>query len=269
MDPSSDHAAADTNDTSLPVPTRRGNKVFRAIVRFVLPIAFIALIIGACSGLVPPWPVVITLFFGLITTVSFIAAEKPAIGATSAVLAILVSGWLLRPIVDIRAATAKDRTYDRYFGIDSYDETVRRNIAVATGSFTLDTWVSASLYHVKSGQVREINAFTVGRSRNQIGARHWVDMRITLALGDRQSQEGRITQLGSAGHSSGGGRGGELVNDVGPVAAKFLPGRFTSGTRRIVYVEGDSGFTVDATMTVERFAQENKGNYLVVEVELH
>jgi hypothetical protein len=245
----------------------------RATLRYALPIALIAAIIGACSGLTPPWPVAIVLFVGLLATVSLIAAERPAVGATSAVAAILVSAWLLRPVVDIRAAESNDLIYERYFGIDSFDdnadEVTFKNIVIATGTFTLNTWMSASLCHVKSGETHELNAFTVGRSPNQIGAPHWVDMRITLALGDRNTPEGRVTQLGSAGHSRGGGRGGEMVNDVIPHATRTLPGRFTSGTKRIVYVEGDKGFTVDRTMTVDTFAQENKGNYLVIEVEMH
>ncbi|MBX3448608.1 MAG: hypothetical protein KF777_03560 [Planctomycetaceae bacterium] len=228
--------------------------------------------IVACAGFIPPWPVIIALSVGIVATVAFVLAKKPAIGLAAAFFTVLVSGWLLREIVDVRASTATDRIYERYFGIDSYEEDVVvsfRNIAVATGTFTLSTWLSASLYHIKGGDVQEINAFTVGRSPNQIGAPHWVDMEITLALGDRNTPKGRVTQLGSAGQSRGGGRGGGRTHDVVATATTFLPGRFTSGTKRIVYVEGDRGFNVSAAMTTAEFASQNKGNYLVVELELH
>ena len=272
MDSPGNSDAPDTNGTS-PLGRRPKTAVLRATFCYALPIAIMVALIGACSGLIPPWPVAIVILIGLFATVSLIATRRPAIGATSAVVAILVSAWLLRPVVDIRAAEPNDRIYERYFGIDPYDDTagdvIVKNIVIATGTFTLDTWMSASLYHVKSGEIHELNAFTVGRSPNQLGAPHWVDMRITLALGDRHGPEGRTTQLGIAGQSRGGGRGRVRVNDVQSDATETLPGQLTSGTKRIVYVEGDKGFNVDHTMTVEHFAQENSGNYLVIEVELH
>ena len=42
-----------------------------------------------------------------------------------------------------------------------------------------------------------------------------------------------------------------------------------SGTKRVIYVEGDSGFNLNSAMTAAEFAGQNKGNYLVVELELH
>ncbi len=223
--------------------------------------------------MIPPWPATIALFLGFIITVSLAAAQRPATATGIAVTAIIVAVWLLRPIVDVREPNYSDRVYDRYFGIDSHqtspDDITYKNIAIATGIFTLDTWISAALYHIKSGNIREINAFTVGRSPNQIGAPYWVDMSITLALGDRQSPEGRITQLGSAGHSRGGGRNGGMPNDVHPHSTKTFPGRFAPGTKSIVYAEGDGGFVVDHRMSVKEFAKKNRGNYLVVEFEFH
>jgi hypothetical protein len=118
--------------------------------------------------------------------------------------------------VDVRAAKATDRLYDQYFGIGPNDDKLGkadfRNIAIANGTFTLDTWLSASLYHVKRGEIQELNSITVGRCPNQIGAPHWLPMKFTLALADRRSPEGRITQLGSHGESRGGGRSSEIVN---------------------------------------------------------
>ena len=251
------------------VPT---SYVVRTTCWIVAPIALVSLMIGACAGFIPPWPVVISLSVGFTAAVAFVVAKKPAIGVAVALIALSFSGWFLRSVVDVRAATATDRIYERYFGIDSYEEDVAvtyRNIAVATGTFTLGTWMSASLYHVNGGNVQEINAFTVGRSPNRIGAPHWVDMKLTLALGDRDTPAGRVTQLGAAGHSRGGGRGGEMTHDVVASSTESLPARFTSGTKRIVYVEGDNGFNVGSTMTLAEFARRNKGNYLVVELELH
>jgi hypothetical protein len=273
MDASRDDGAAPAGDGPPPIHTRRKISVLRIIIGVALPIAVCAVLVGPCTGLIPPWPAAVAVLVGVLVTAVLVAVRKPGFGIASAILALFVFLWLLRPAIDLRAATSNDRTYDSYFGVSSDDDAAGavtfRNIAVATGTFTLDTWLTASLYHVKSGEIHDINGFTVGRSPNQIGAPHWVDMKITLALGDRITPQGRITQLGSAGQSRGGGGSHGTVNDVDPSATRFYPGRFTPGTKRIVYVEGDSGFRVDDTMTVERFAQENKGNHLVVEVELH
>ena len=197
------NAAEDAVERSPSLPTPH---VLRTTCRIVVPTVLVSLMIVACAGFIPPWPVVIALSVGFTATVALVVANKPAIGVAVALVALVFCGWFLRSIVDVRAATPTDRTYERYFGIDSYEEDVVvtfRNIAVATGTFTLGTWMTASLYHVNGGDVQEINAFTVGRSPNQIGAPHWVDMKITLALGDRDTSVGRVTQLGSAGHSRG------------------------------------------------------------------
>ena len=259
----------DAIERSRPMPTLH---VLRTTGRIAAPTAIVLLMIGACAGIIPPWPVVITFSIGFVAAVAFVVAKKPAIGVAVALVALVVCGRVLRPVVDVRAAGATDGTYERYFGIDSIQEgdvVTFRNIAVATGTFTLRTWMSASLYHVRGGDIQEINAFRVGRSPNQVGAPYWVDMEITLALGDRDTHAGRVTQLASAGHSRGGGRGCERTHDVVASANTFLPGTFTTGTRRIVYVEGDSGFKITSAMTVAEFAGQNKGNYLVVELELH
>lgn len=263
------NAPEDAIERSPPVPTLH---VLRRTCRIVVPTVLVSLVIGAGVGFIPPWPAAIALSVGSFATVAFFVAKKPAIGMAVVLVTLLSWGWLLRSVVDIRAATATDRTYQRYFGIDSQDEDVVvtcRNIAVATGTFTLHTWISASLYHVSGGDVQEINGVTVSRSPNQIGAPYWVDMTLTLALGDHDTAAGRVTQLGTAGHSRGGGRGGDITNNVVVSETRFLPGRFTTGTKRIVYVEGDKGFSVNSTMTVAAFAGQNKGNYLVVELELH
>jgi hypothetical protein len=272
VDASSNSAAPSDPETPTLTPRRSRTAVFFVAVRYALFITVPVAVIVAFFGLIPPWTVTTALVIGLIATISLVAAKKPALATTSTVATIVVCAWLLRPVVDIRAAESTDPIYDRYFSIDSVGnesgKSTIRNIAIATGIFTHGTWLSASLYHVKSGEVHEINAFTVGRTTFDIGAPYWEQRRITLALGDRRSPRGRITRLGSAGQTRGGGRSSEAVNDVHPQETRTFPMRLTAGRKRILYVEGDQGFAVDDTMTAEQFAQQNKGNYLVVEVEL-
>lgn len=54
------------------------------------------------------------------------------------------------------------------------------------------------------------------------------------------------------------GRGGHAGRAVMP----------SSIPPRIVYVEGDQSINVDGKMTIEEFAKQNPGNYLVVTVTL-
>ena len=109
----------------------------------------------------------------------------------------------------------------------------------------------------------------VGRTPNQIGGFIWESMEIRLALGDKETSAGRVTSLGTAGHSRGGGRGGgELPYHIDVVTTQVFPGRLSPGKQRIVYVEGDRRPLVTDEMTIADSAAQNRGSYLVVAVEL-
>jgi hypothetical protein len=131
----------------------------------------------------------------------------------------------------VRPANANDRVYEKYFGIWPKDNMTIRNIVVAEGTFTKDTWLSVCLCAVKGGSVEVQNVFTVGRSPNRIGEPIWINMKITLALGEYQRPGGRRVVLGAAGQSRGSGQGGD---DNGPLYSlvlrtkKTLPGRLRS-----------------------------------------
>jgi len=250
---------------------------FRAILRFALPIGIVVGVVAAALGLLPPWPAVAALAIGLMATVGLLAGEKWEYACAAAVLfaavAVVLSVWYLKPVVIVRAADASDTVHDSYLGIcagdDEQGEITFRNILVATGEFTIQQGVSARLYHVKDGDWYAINSVSSGRSFNQIGAPVREEMVFTYALGDRETPEGRVTQLGAHGQSAGSSSTPQTVSNVHPQETRTLPGGFLRNVRRIVYVEGDRGFTVDYGMTVESFARENtKGNYLVVEMKV-
>jgi len=186
-----------------------------------------------------------------------------------AIVAAILGIWTgyLRKIVDVRQAEASDRVYDRYFGFASEDMRPR-NILVVTGSFTKSTWLSGRLYHVKSGSATEINAFTVGRTPNAVGDWIWENMRITLALGDKDTPAGRMTNLGSAGQTRGVGSGGETPHSVKAAISRAIPGKITPGREYVVYIEGDREPAVNRNATLDTFARDNNGDYLVVTLQL-
>jgi hypothetical protein len=129
----------------------------------------------------------------------------------SVVLAVWL-GWF-REAVIVRPPTSNAPVLERYFGIDDPTSEIR-NIAVVEGVFTKSTWLSGALYLVRAGKVEEVNAFTVGRSPNRLGEPYWLDMTITLALGNRKTPNGCVTLLGSAGQTRGGGRAANIPHQV-------------------------------------------------------
>jgi hypothetical protein len=170
--------------------------------------------------------------------------------------------------VVVRKATPDDEIARRYFGfeVEKVDEV--RNIAVAEGTFSKNTWLSAWLYLVRSGNVEQVSGFTVGRSPNRVGEAKWINMRIALALAETKQEGGRITQLGSAGQTRGEGGIGEIVQNISVIEKQTFPGRLWTGRKYLLHVEGDRKFEARRDMTVEDFAKANAGNFFVVAVEL-
>jgi hypothetical protein len=187
-----------------------------------------------------------------------------------ALFAVVLAIWLVwtRKAVTVRPAEPDNQVYSKYFGIDEEAKQLR-NIAVVEGTFTKSTWLSSSLYFVKAGQIEELNAFTVGRSPNRIGESIWLPMKITLALGELETASGRRTQLGSAGHTRGGGRAGNDRHRVQQKFSQTFARSVVPGREYIVYAEGEKEPTMSDVVTVNDFAQQNDGNYLVVTVQLH
>lgn len=188
-----------------------------------------------------------------------------AIGVISLLLGFW-AGWM-RKVVTVRPARSDDKIRERYFGIDEGKAKVR-NIAVVKGTFTRSTWLSASLFAVEGGQNQNLNSFTVGRTSNQIGGMPWETLTITLALGSWDTPQGRIVQLGSIGHSRGGGSGGECPVSISATFSHSFSGSITPGREYIIYAEGDTAIQLDQKMTLSEFCQKNKGRYLVVTAEL-
>ncbi len=187
-----------------------------------------------------------------------------------AVIAILVATWVgfFRKVVAVRAANASDPVWERYFGFDTARAEVR-NVVVVRGGFTKSTWLSASLFAVQSGKTTGINGFTVGRSPNRIGGPIKQTLTIYLALGSWNSPDGRITQLGSAGHTRGSGGSSELPTSIPNTFNDSFIGSMIPGQTYLIYAEGGTQIQLDPSLTIEEFAQKHSGNYFVVEAELH
>lgn len=171
--------------------------------------------------------------------------------------------WLNAPIA-LRPAVASDRVYERYFGLFSEQAKIR-NVAVAEGVFSRGTWLSTSLYVAEGGQVTQLGSYTVGRSPNRLGELPWKRMKITLAIGERQTPQGTISELGTAGQSRGGGSGGgEFVHHIATTHSQVLAGPISTAEDCVVYVEGDRPIVLDKPMAVDEFLRRNVGNFLII-----
>ena len=185
------------------------------------------------------------------------------------VAAVLLGFWIgcVRKIVAVRRVRNDDRVYERYFGIDR-DATEIRNIAVVEGTFTKGTWLSASLFLIRSGKTQDVAALTIGRTTSSIGSPIWREMKITLALGQWNTTAGQITQLGSAGQTRGYGSDSDLPVNIPASFTNAWTGSISPGREYIIYAEGDTAIQMEPSMTLEEFAQTNIGNYLVVTAQL-
>lgn len=200
-----------------------------------------------------------------------------SIGGFFITLCVLYLSWggILLPFQSVRILESlpDDTRPDprRYFGFfEDQIELKARKIAEVTGSFSLDTKLSASLYVIRSGRLEEIEEIAVGRSSNQIGAPSCESLRIRLALGQARTDGGWIIRLGSYGQSHAGGGVDTLTTE--PITAtnfRLFPGKLSNGKKYLIYVEGDRPFGADRSMTVEEFAKTNRGNYLVVTGQLN
>jgi hypothetical protein len=170
--------------------------------------------------------------------------------------------------VTVRASRGSDTLAERYFGFGAKDLDAR-NVVVVSGPFSLDTGLTASLFFVQAGSIHQGNAFTVGRSRNRLGT-PWLNFK--LALGEAATSAGPRVYLGCSRQPTGAPC---WNSDQSPIpranvrAARPLPGKLKTGKQHIVFVEGDSEFTVDREMALEEFAKKNKGNYVVIAVQIN
>jgi hypothetical protein len=199
-----------------------------------------------------------------------------------AVVALVLGIWVrwFRKVVYVREARPDDTIAGKhfgfeiahaYFGINREDLEVR-NIAVATGNFRNGRWLTTSLYLVRSGVIDEANSMGLSKSQARLGlGSHLLGERyqIRLALGEAETPQGRVTFLGASGQTTGAGTGGgKLTHSIAATHATTLPGQITPGRPYIVYVEGDREPVVNRETSLEEFAEENPGNYLVVVLQL-
>ena len=187
----------------------------------------------------------------------------------------------------IRPAEIGDPVHESYSSFSNKTADIK-NIAVLYGSFKPNDWlVNATLLEVRAGQAHEIN--TLGASDSGIYLdppmrggllAKWVwqlieiinpktyPMEICLALGARQTANGRIVRIGSNGSSRWGGSFRERTISIPDTYCSSYAGAVNSGREYIIYAEGDTEIVMSQDMTLSEFSKQNTGNYLVVTAQL-
>lgn len=244
--------------------TNAGNAVGQ-LSRFTVLFLLVGLMCWVCL-ILPPWRSCLVLAVGSATAVSLNARKRRRAACFAATFTGLLCLGSLYPFVSVRAATPEDEIYERYFGAPYDREFHARNFAVVSGDFTLKNWVVGRLYYVEEGSITKLNQFGVGRTPNQIPRAVWERRQITIALVDYATEQGRVTQLASAGQNRGGGSGGEIPTSVNVEYAEIVTGPLLAGWSRLLYVEGDSPIVLRRGETIESFAANHKGKFHVVEV---
>ena len=194
-----------------------------------------------------------------------------------------------RKFAMIRAAKIGAPVHESYGSFSNKTADIK-NIAVLHGSFKPNDWlVNATLLEVRAGQAHEINTLGISDSRIRIyldppmrgglGAK-WVSqlieiinpktypMEICLALGVRETANGRIVLIGSNGSSRCGGSFRERTISIPDTYCSSYTGTVNSGREYIIYAEGDTEIVMSQDMTLSEFSKQNTGNYLVVTAQL-
>jgi len=146
------------------------------------------------------------------------------------------------------------------------EEAKARRIAEVYGTFSLDTRISAELFSVRAGVIEPVAYRECWRSPDRSPSPIWEDLRVTLALSNEEGPDGNWTTLCTKGETRGYGSISGIRNDIRIVDSRLLRGYLGPGNRFMLYAEGDEKLVIERGMTVEEFAQKNKGSYLVVTI---
>lgn len=138
-----------------------------------------------------------------------------------------------------------------------------RVIASVEGPIAVGHPISAHLYLVQNGVVKDCGSASSGRSAEP--RPKYRTLRIVIGLAEADQPAGKLTVLNARGGSRAGGWG-EVVSKVESRFQSTYTGNLPKGSTQLLYVEGDREFVADREMAVEQFAKANDGNYLVVTV---
>lgn len=180
--------------------------------------------------------------------------------------------WSQRDVPEDVAERCRAAGFDErgsYRGFDARLPSSAKPIAVVDGTFSKHMSISATLYIVADGMIRECMSCSGGRSPNKMDGQRWADLCLQFALQSGTLPDGhRFTRIGLRGHEAGGAGGFTPEHDIDAVATQTFSGKLEAGREYLLHVEGDRPFDARREMSVEEFAESNPGNFVVVVVTL-
>jgi len=182
------------------------------------------------------------------------------------VVSLLLGVWVtfFRKVANVRPPRGTDPAPERYFGIDDDAEEVRP-IAVVRGEFTKHTLIQATLWSVQRGRLQEgLSVRSICGNSNQNGTARRETLTATFVLGSRNTPDGRVFQLGTAGQGKSAGYSSGPPVSIPSTFSGAFTGTIKAGPEYVIYAEGDMKIDLSRATTRTEFLRKNPGNYLIV-----
>ena len=182
-----------------------------------------------------------------------------------AVVACLLAVWSVwaRDVLTVSNGVDEPDRHQYYSGF-TIEPTLIENVLGIDGTFKRRNSIGNTLYYVRSGQVESVCNLGHRRSPNSLGESWLLNVGIRVALVHQETETGTVTQLCVVGLTRGGGGIGEIEHRIRRTFSKTYNGTITPNQNLLTYVSGDTDFKLEPTSTIEEFAAQNNGNYLVV-----
>jgi hypothetical protein len=200
-----------------------------------------------------------------------------AMTATAVVLSVIVTAT--RKTMTVRPPTAQREYTLASYGLAHVPSPLdgmslclesRRVFDVST-RFSKSTRLRATLYLVESGKSTVLTLWDIVRSEARLApiGPFGENTTIVFVFGETTMQEGRVTVLGCAGASRAAATFSPRPHRVQNVQQALRDGDFRPGREHLVYVDGEREPVTRPGMTIEEFAADNSGSFLVVGLRLY
>ena len=183
----------------------------------------------------------------------------------TAAIACLLAAWSIwgRDVLTISDGD-DDPDNHQYFSGVTIEPTSIENILKIDGTFKRRNSIGNTLYYVRGGQIESVCNLGNCRSPNSLGEPWFLNVGIRVALVHQETETGTLTQLCVVGLTRGGGGIGEIKHKIRRLFSETYNGPILPNQVLLTYVSGDTEFKLESTTTIEEFAAQNNGNYLVV-----
>ena len=188
----------------------------------------------------------------------------------TAIAACLLGFWSVwaRDILTISNGT-NESDPNQHYSMVTIEPTSAQTILKIDGIFKRRNSIGNTLYYVQAGRIETVCDLAHCRSPNRLAESWYLNVGVRVDLVHQETEAGTISQLSVTGLTRGGGGIGEIEHNIQRTFSKTYTGTITPNQNLLTYISGDTEFKFDPTSTIEQFATQNNGNYLVVATSFH